>query len=186
MSIINEAVAFANNAHKDQVRKFGKTPYILHPLEVAAIASSMTLDEDVICAAILHDTVEDTDVKIEEIKEKFGQRVADLVMSETEDKSGNKVDTWKRRKEDSLKVLKEATDIGVKIVWLSDKITNLRCMYYGYLVDGDKIWDNFNQKDPKMHGWYYKRIAELTTELSDFPIYKEYVEDLNRLFGENI
>ena len=81
----------------------------MHPLEAASIAGMLTKDEDIICAAVLHDVVEDTDRQLEEIRELFGDRVAELVSSETENKRRYLPPeaTWRIRKEESLKHLKE-------------------------------------------------------------------------------
>ena len=82
MNKIEEAIIYATIMHQGKVRKLGGSPYILHPLEVAQILSTMTDDEDVITAGILHDVVEDTDGTLSEIKKRFGGRVAYLVDSE--------------------------------------------------------------------------------------------------------
>ena len=65
---LDDAIKFAGIAHKGMVRKGGNQPYIFHPLEVLNIASLITLDDDILCAAILHDTVEDTPATIEDIR----------------------------------------------------------------------------------------------------------------------
>ena len=79
MKRLEEAIIYATQLHQGRVRKMSSIPYILHPLEVAQILSTMTDDEDVITAGVLHDIVEDTEGTIEEIEEKFGKRVAELV-----------------------------------------------------------------------------------------------------------
>ena len=91
----------------------------------------MTTDQEVIAAALLHDVVEDTHVTIDEIEEKFGKRVKELVLSETEDKRPNMPSSlsWRIRKEESLEVLKTTTDIGVLMIWLGDKLANIRSIY---------------------------------------------------------
>lgn len=82
-------------AHEGQFRKGTKRPYIVHPLEVAKIVSTMTDDEEMISAALLHDTLEDCrQVTKEQIKEAFGERVLEMVRQESEDKSK----TWVERK----------------------------------------------------------------------------------------
>ena len=86
MDKVTKAIEFAAKAHDGMVRKKDKTPYILHPLEAAVIVGTMTDNQDVISAAVLHDVVEDTGITIEEIEEKFGARVRAHVESETEDK----------------------------------------------------------------------------------------------------
>ena len=76
MNLVEEAIHFATDAHQGQMRKSVKTPYILHPLEVANICATITTDQEVLAAAILHDTVEDTDTTMEELRLRFGERVA--------------------------------------------------------------------------------------------------------------
>ena len=176
MTLFEEAVLFAVNAHSGMKRKKEEIPYILHPLEVAAITSSMTTDERVLAAAVLHDTVEDTPVTIEEITEKFGKRVAELVSSETENKRKNLPpgDTWKIRKEESLEVLKKTKDTDIKRIWLGDKLSNMRSYFRLKASLGNGFWNSFNQHDPAMQEWYYRSVAELTSELKETSAWKEY------------
>ena len=183
--LIDKAIAFAVKKHAGQVRKFGNTPYILHPLEVAVIVSTLTSDEATIAAGLLHDTVEDTDTTPEEIKENFGSRVYALVASETEDKLSDKPasETWLERKQDSLLALEYTKDIEVKKMWLGDKLSNLRSFYREYLVEGDELWLKLNQKDKKMHAWYYRTIAEYIKDLEHTAAYAEYCLLYEKIFG---
>ena len=185
MNVLEEAIQFAVEAHEGQKRKLSETPYILHPLEVAGIIATMTDDLDTMAAGALHDTVEDCGVDPKTIREKFGPRVAALVQSETEDKLSDRPpeETWQERKEDSLLMLLHTKDRDVKILWLSDKLSNIRSFYRSYLKDGNKIFSCLNQKDPAMQGWYYKTIASYLTELSDTAAYREYVELVEKIFG---
>ena len=131
MELVSEAIAFAVKAHDGMRRKKSESPYILHPMEAAVIVGTMTNDQNVISAAALHDVVEDADITIDEIEVRFGKRVRELVESETEDKRADlpPSDTWKIRKEESLAVLKNTDDIDVLIVWLGDKLANIRSIY---------------------------------------------------------
>ena len=185
--LLDDAIYFATQAHAGQMRKMANTPYILHPLEVAVIISTMTDDENVMAAGLLHDTVEDCDVDPKEIKARFGARVAALVQSETEDKLSQRppADTWMERKEESLLMLRHTKDRDVKILWLGDKLSNIRSFYREWLRQGDQMWQSLHQKDPKMQGWYYRTIAAyLEEELSDTAAYQEYVDLVRRIFGE--
>ena len=183
---LNEAIKFATDCHAGQVRKMAKTPYIMHPVEVASIISTITDDEDVMIAGLLHDTIEDCNVDPKLIKEKFGPRVSALVQSETEDRLSNKPasETWQARKEESLIMLEHTKDRAVKILWLGDKLSNIRSFYREHLKQGDKMYQALNQKDPMMHGWYYRTIAVLLSELSDYPAYVEYVDLVEKVFGK--
>src|SRR5579884_1382937 len=75
---IRSAYEVASTAHKGQSRLSGE-PYIEHPLAVAGLLAELNLDADTLCAALLHDTVEDTSVSLEDIRERFGAHVAQLV-----------------------------------------------------------------------------------------------------------
>ena len=187
MDKVTKAIKFAADAHDGMARKKDKTPYILHPLEAAVIVGSMTEDRDVICAAVLHDVVEDTDITIEEIEENFGSRVRALVQSETEDKRAElpPESTWRIRKEESLEELANCGDRDVLILWLSDKLSNIRSFYRIWKTEGDSMWQSFNQKDPLQQKWYYTRSAELTSPLQEFTAWQEYNELLKFVFGKD-
>ena len=94
IEVIEKAIMFATQAHEGQVRKGTDRPYIVHPLEVGRIVASMTEDEEIISAAVLHDTIEDcAGVSRELLAEEFSERVAGIVAQESEDKSK----TWMER-----------------------------------------------------------------------------------------
>ena len=181
---LEKAIDFAVKAHAGQKRKDGSV-YILHPLEAAAIAGTMTNNFDVLCAAVLHDTVEDTPVTAKDIEENFGKRIAELVAYETEDKRPHLAasDTWKIRKLESLNELKECGDVDVKIVWLSDKLSNMRALARGYDNVGAAVFEKFNEKDPKEQNWYHQTVLETLTELKDTAAYKEYEILIHKVFN---
>ena len=183
--LLDKAIIFAVNAHRGQLRKGSNAPYILHPMEVAAIVAAMTDDEEVISAAVLHDTVEDTAVTLDEICEQFGKRVAELVAAESENKREDKpaASTWKIRKEETIEHLKTAPK-EVKMLTLGDKLSNIRSICRDYEAQGDALWQRFNQKDKNEHRWYYKSIADCLSGLCEYPAYKEYVFLAEKTFGE--
>ena len=186
MDKVTKAIEFAARAHDGMMRKKDKTPYILHPLEAAVIVGSMTDNRDVISAAVLHDVVEDTDITIEEIEENFGARVRTLVESETEDKRADlpPEDTWRIRKEESLEELKNCGDTDVLMLWIGDKLSNMRSFYRIWKNEGDAMWQSFNQKAPSQQKWYYITIAELTSSLKEFSAWQEYSELVKIVFGK--
>lgn len=176
MELVSKAIEIAVKAHDGMRRKKSETPYILHPLEAAVIVSTMTSDQNVIAAAILHDVVEDTNVTIEEIEETFGKRVKDLVKSETEDKMPHipASESWRIRKEESLALLEKTDDIDILILWLGDKLSNMRSIYRDWKIEGDAMWQKFNQKNVDEQAWYYKTIVKLTERLSHTSAWLEY------------
>lgn len=186
MNLVEKAIVFAANAHSGQTRKDGYTPYILHPAEVAAIAATMTGDHELIAACILHDTVEDTAATVEDIRREFGDKVAALVEGDTEEESDDapRAESWYTRKEKSLKKLMNS-DRDVKILWLSDKLSNMRSLYRMYRAEGDRMWRRFNQQDKIVQKWYYHTIADLLSELNNTAAYEEYLMRMNVVFGED-
>ena len=186
MELVSEAIVYAVKAHDGMRRKKSDVPYILHPMEAAVIVSTMTSDQHVIAAAVLHDVVEDADITIEEIEERFGSRVRELVACETEDKRAERPaeETWLIRKEESLEVLKNAEDLAILMVWLGDKLANMRAIYREWKSAGDAVWQSFNQKDAKLHAWYYRSIAQLTSRLRDTSAWIEYNTLTELVFGK--
>ena len=188
MNVLEQAITFAVEAHCGQARKMAETPFILHPLETAAIIATMTDDLETMAAGVLHDTVEDAGVTPETIRERFGARVEELVRSETEDRSSAlpKDASWEARKLESLAVLRNTEDREVKILWLGDKLSNMRSFYREYQKNGNAIFQHLNQKDPERHGWYYKTVASYLSELSGTEAYREYLWLIGRVFdGDN-
>ena len=129
-TIINEAFIFANEGHKNQKRKSGE-PYITHPLQVAIYLSEISLDVETIIAALLHDLIEDTEITYEDIKNKFGKEVADIVDGVTKlDKI--KYNTTEEAKADAIRkmVIAMSKDIRVLILKLADRLHNIKTIEY--------------------------------------------------------
>lgn len=166
---LDKAIIFAVNAHRGMVRKGTAVPYILHPMESAAIVGSMTDDEEVIAAAVLHDVLEDTPVTTERLRKEFGDRITDLVCAESENKREDRpaAETWKIRKQETISALYQETNLSVKMIALGDKLSNIRAIYRDNQRLGDQLWERFNQKDKSEHAWYYGEIAEATKELAN-------------------
>ena len=180
-----EAMQFAAYAHRAQMRKGADIPYIVHPIECSMIVSSITDDEDVIIAALLHDVIEDTEFDYDDIKQRFGTRVADLVHQETEDKreGQSKEETWYIRKKETIEHLKSAS-YDAKVICLGDKLSNIRASIRDYESSKDEFWQRFNQSDPEFQGWYYESVGSiLSEELSRTEAWKEYDELCREIFG---
>ena len=188
MSKIDDALRFAIDAHAGMTRKGDGSPYILHPLEAATIAASMTHDEDVICAAVLHDVVEDTPTTLDDLREAFGDRVAQLVASETEDKrnGASPSESWLERKQESLERLRATEDTDIHIIWLADKLSNMRSFARIHSRKGNAMWERFNQKDPALHAWYYRQVADVTEDLSAHLAWQEYARLTESVFEDVI
>ena len=184
MTVLDKAIIYATNAHSGACRKSSKIPYIVHPMEAAAIAARLTDDEEVIAAAVLHDVVEDTDTTTEMLEREFGKRIAALVCADSEDKREDRpaAETWEIRKRETLENIPKASR-DEQIIILSDKLANLRTIYDGCTAIGDELWNIFNVKDKSKHAWYYCGVADRLDKVNGTNAYEEYVELLYRVFG---
>ena len=130
MDIIREAYYFAEKHHEGQKRNSGED-YIVHPFNVACILAEMNMDVSTIIAGLLHDTIEDTSVTYDDVKEKFGEEVADLVDGVTKLKMLSYQTKQEKQAENIRKmVLAMAKDIRVIIVKFADRLHNMRTLEY--------------------------------------------------------
>ena len=124
MNRLLQAIAFAADKHRDQRRKDANaSPYINHPIALANVLANEggVDDEAVLVAAILHDTIEDTDTTAEELRRLFGKRITDIVLEVTDDKALEKAERKRLQVEHAPHISRRA-----KLVKLADKICNLR------------------------------------------------------------
>ena len=186
ISLMDRAIIFATRAHSGTYRKGTKIPYIVHPIEAAAIVATMTDDPDMIAAAVLHDVVEDTDATLEEIRFFFNERIAKLVEAESEDKRKDlpPQETWMVRKMETLTFLREKADREAKILALADKLSNMRAIHRDQKTIGDQLWERFNEKSKEKHGWMYRQVAEALSELKDTFAWQEYDRLVRKTFEE--
>ncbi len=178
--MISEAMEFAAKAHEGQFRKGTRRPYIVHPREVAKIVSTITDDEEVISAAVLHDTIEDcAGVTREMLEKRFGPRVAEIVSQESEDKSL----TWEERKGETIRRLRTAPR-EVQMIGLADKLSNMRDIDRDYPVMGERLWLRFRMQSRLALAWYYKGVRDALREAFEgTEAYEEYCRLIDKNFG---
>ncbi len=129
-TLIYKALEFSNDAHKNQKRKSGE-PFIIHPIEVAKILTTLKLDADSIAAGLLHDTIEDTTLKLNDIKTKFGNQIAELVEGLTKISNYSLKVNKQKLGENYRKLLLAATmDLRVILIKLADRLHNMRTLQY--------------------------------------------------------
>ncbi len=146
---LEDAVAFAARAHEGQVRKGTDMPYVVHPIEVAAICARLTDDREIVMADVLHDVVEDAGTTLEELEEAFGPRVASIVAGESEDKQVELSPgaTWRQRKQATIDHVRDTDSLGELIVCQADKLSNMRSIRRDYAALGEGLWSRFNVSD---------------------------------------
>ncbi len=182
--LLDRAIIFAVKAHAGTERRGKGYPYIVHPLEAVEIVATMTADQELLAAAALHDTVEDTEVTVDQIRAEFGERIAALVADESDTFEAGvpEEDSWHSRKRAAIERLARASH-DAKIVALGDKLSNMRAIARDYAVKGDELWNIFHAKDPKDHEWHYRGLADSLRELEDTFAFKEFESLINQVFG---
>ena len=183
-SLLDRAIIFAVKAHAGTERRGKGFPYVVHPMEAVSIVATMTADQELRAAAALHDTVEDTDVTVEDIKAEFGPRIASIVADESDtiDASVPEEDSWVGRKQAAIDKLARASH-EAKMVALGDKLSNMRAIARDYQQQGDALWNLFHVKERSLHEWHYRGLAESLKELSDTFAYQEFLFLINQVFN---
>ena len=194
LELIDKALRYAANQHDGQTRKDSQhTPYVYHPAMTGFYLQHYGMDEELVAAAILHDTVEDTEATLEEIHELFGEHVHYLVKCSTEDKTKS----WEERKEAQHNGIRrspcEAVGFPTKetlcvsesalFVKLADKLHNISCTLEE-IQAGTHSFDRMNRGRDKQE-WYYRGLVdafETRPEIAQHPMFTEFKEKVSTVF----
>lgn len=182
--LLDRAIIFAVKAHAGTERRGKGFPYIVHPMEAVEIVATMTPDQELLAAAALHDTVEDTDVTVEQLRAEFGDRIASLVADESDEMHAGVPESasWHARKQAAIDRLAKASR-EAKMVALGDKLSNMRAIARDYAVQGDALWSLFHVKDRKDHEWHYRGLADSLRELEGTFAFQEFESLINQVFA---
>ncbi len=182
---LDRALIFAARAHDGQQRKGTDIPYITHPVAMAMRLLSMDCMENVVIAALLHDTVEDTAITLDDISQAFGDDVSALVAAASE--PDHHTARWEIRKQHTIDFLRTAP-LPVKLLSCADKLHNLRSIARDYAQIGDKVWERFARGREKQ-AWYYRALAQSLPENiaspEAYPIFTEFSQAVDTLFGKD-
>lgn len=187
---VRRAYEYANNLHNGQVRQSGE-PYITHPLNVAYILADMHADIDTVCAGLLHDTLEDTNITKKDIVHDFNKDVANLVDGVTKISKMNFSSKQEQNMANTRKIITSITeDVRIIIIKLADRLHNMRTLEFK---------SEFKQKENSLETMeifvplaYYIGAYRIKSELEDLSLrylkpdmYKKIEEKKNRLEEEN-
>ena len=183
---IVQAFEFAYRYHAGTIRKGSQVPYIVHPMDVAAILMKNNASEEIIIAGLLHDVIEEENVELEEIKRQFGTKVAQLVNFATEPaelRKGDRKKSWKTRKQHTLDLLETATQ-EEKLLSCADKLSNIRDTINDHKELGSKLWERFNATFEQQR-WYYRSLCESFLKgegIEDYPAYTQFKDCVEQLY----
>jgi (p)ppGpp synthase/HD superfamily hydrolase len=138
--LVRSALEQARSDHEGQTRNgSGGMPYIEHPKAVAALLDEQGYGEEVLAAALLHDVVEDSETTLDELREKFGEKVAGIVGALTDDES---IEEYRQRKAEHRERVAAAVP-DAHAIYAADKLTNTRTLRGAYEEEGDSVRDEF-------------------------------------------
>lgn len=183
--LIESALIFAARAHAGQKRKSTDVPYIVHPVGVMLLLMEHGEQEtELLAAALLHDTVEDTGVTLEQIRAEFGHAVADIVAGCSEPAKHNH--SWEERKRHTIAALPTAPR-AVQLLSAADKLHNLRSMVNDYAIQGEALWGRFNRGRDSI-AWYYRTVVASLKQGAwrAHGLMRELDETVNQFFGEGV
>ena len=180
--MIDSAIEAALRSHGNQPRKGTDVPYVVHPVAVGILLAKAGCRDEIIVAGILHDTLEDTSMTLDDIRGVFGGEVASLVLACSEpDKSLD----WEERKAHTIEFLKTAS-LEVRTIACADKLHNIRTIVEEEKRVGPKIWRRFNRGKAEQE-WYYKELVRVLGDREDQEPYASLFEALRKevedLFG---
>lgn len=177
MDVIEKALKAAAKAHEKQYRKGSDIPYVTHPIAVGMILMKAGYSDELVAAGILHDTVEDTDLTLEDIEHLFGKSIAGIVKGCSEpDKSL----TWEQRKEHTIEYLKTAPE-KIRVVACADKLHNIQSIASDIEQFGDHIWEKF-KRGKEQQEWYYTNVIKSLGYQTSFHLLDELKVEVKKLF----
>jgi (p)ppGpp synthase/HD superfamily hydrolase len=181
--LVESALVFAARVHAGQKRKSSDIPYIVHPVCVMLLLMEHgEHDSELLTAALLHDTIEDTSVTLDQVRAEFGEGVAAIVAGCSEPAKHDH--SWEERKRHTIATLPTAPR-AVQLISAADKLHNLRSMVADHVTQGDALWSRFN-RGRASSAWYYRSIAESLSQgpLHEHPLVRDLNDTVRQFFGE--
>lgn len=175
LSLTERALRIAAKAHKDQLRKDGDVPYIVHPVQVAWMLRDQGFGEEVVAAALVHDVLEDTDVPEATLVNELGEDVVRIVRAVTNDDTLS----WKEKKQKYIETVRAGGE-GAWAVATADKIHNAESLLAAYETHGEALWMHFNAtKEDKL--WFEETMLAMLRATWEHPLVDEYESYVQRL-----
>lgn len=185
-SLLCQAARMAAEAHDGATREDGRTPYLIHAMEAASIAATMTEDEDILAAAVLHGVLKNSSTTEEELRETVGGHVTNLVLAaggapcraETEEQ-------WQMQRQRDIERLVAEYRLEVKMVVLADRLSDMRALAKEYNLKGERLWAALAPAGRVGWHWYYQAITDALQDLNSYPAWHELANLVWEVFSQD-
>ncbi len=176
--LVADAFEAARTAHAGQIRNgSGGRPYIEHPLTVAERLAEQGCADPVLAAALLHDVVEESDIEVEQLRERFGDQVADLVAALTD---AEEIEPYERRKEVHRAAVETAGNDALTI-YAADKLANIRALRRAHAAEGERAYTELKASLPVKIAVWEADVRMLRSAYPDLPFLSELEDQLRDL-----
>lgn len=180
--LVRDAISLARELHGDQVRDTGSgsIPFVEHPQAVAERLAEEGFGEEVLAAGLLHDAVEHAGVELSEIAQRYGQKVADLVVALTEDET---IQRYQERKEEHRKRV-AAAGSDARAIFAADKMANVEVLREAYDIEGEDVDAALPVPlDLKIYVWELD-LEMLFDESPGVPLVDRFADEMTGLWGQ--
>lgn len=174
--LVQKAYRRARKLHAGQQRKDEVTPFIVHPVRVALILQEAGSVPEVVAAALLHDTVEDTSYTPDRLRRDFGEMIHGIVLACTEDQG---IPDWRSRKERLLAQVRGASD-EARLLKAADVLANMRNLLDGLRVTNGAFWAKFLGQ-PEDYLWYYRQVYDIASDILPNPMRSDFLQGIQEL-----
>ena len=182
-SLFCQATRLAAQAHDGAYYAGSRMPYLLHALETAQIVSSMTEDEDVLAAAVLHEAPESTLNGEGEMRETVGSHVTELVLAAAAAGGADPEDRDRACQQAQVEALLAERRLEVKMIVLGDKLSEVRLLQRSWQRLGEQVWGRCRCGREAL-GWYYQAMTDALQDLNAYPVWHELANAVWELFWQ--
>lgn len=182
-SLLCQATRLAAQAHDGGYCINSRLPYLLHAMETAQIVATMTEDEDVLAAAMLHDVLAYTGVGEDEMRQTVGGHVTELVLAVGRGQEAPAEEMDRAQGQKQVDSLLAERRLEVKMIVLGDKLSELRALQRSYQRLGEQVWKGYRCEREAL-GWYYQAVTDALQDLNTYPVWHELANDVWEVFWQ--
>ena len=182
-SLFCQATRLAAQAHDGAFCMGTHLPYLFHAMETAQIVATMTEDEDILAAAVLHDVLSCAGVSEEEMRETVGGHVTSLVLTVGQMHKAEPGDMDHIQRQKQVDALLSERRVEVRKIVLGDTLSEVRLLQRRYQCLGEQVWEQYHCEREAL-GWYYQAVTDALQDLNTYPVWHELANTVWEVFWQ--